>query len=65
MNDGMLVITITNPYNETESSAPNGTGFGLAGVQRRLQLLYARGDLLSTHKQNGQFTTILKIPQDV
>jgi len=64
-DDGMLVIAITNPYNETETSALNGTGFGLAGVQRRLQLLYARADLLNTHKENSLFTTTLKIPQDV
>lgn len=65
MNDGMLVITIANPYNEAEQSTPRGTGFGLAGVQRRLQLLYARADLLTTRKEGGTFTTTLKIPQDV
>lgn len=65
MNDGMLVITISNPYNEAEQSSPRGTGFGLAGVQRRLQLLYARTDLLTTRKEQGIFTSTLKIPQDV
>lgn len=65
MNNGLLVITIANPYNEAEQSTPRGTGFGLAGVQRRLQLLYARADLLITHNERGIFTTTLKIPQDV
>lgn len=65
MKDRLLEITITNPYNEAEASSPRGTGFGLAGVQRRLQLLYARTDLLATRKDKGIFTTTLKIPQDV
>lgn len=65
IKDGLLEIAITNPYNEAETEAPRGTGFGLAGVLRRLQLLYARADLLATKKDNGIFTTTLKIPQDV
>jgi two-component system LytT family sensor kinase len=58
----ILTITITNPY-EPNTQPPKGTGFGLEGVQRRLFLLYARTDLLETHKQDDTFTTILKIPQ--
>jgi sensor histidine kinase YesM len=41
----------------------HGTGFGLASIQRRLFLLFARNDLLLTEKQNSVFTTILLIPQ--
>ncbi len=62
--DGMVFITITNPFDAT-STPPKGTGFGLEGVARRLFLMYARTDLLETHKQDNIFTTILKIPQHV
>jgi LytS/YehU family sensor histidine kinase len=58
----MLTIAITNPY-EPNTEPPKGTGFGLEGVQRRLYLLYARTDLLETQKNETNFTTILKIPQ--
>lgn len=58
-----LTITITNPYDEN-MQPPRGTGFGLEGIQRRLYLLYARTDLLETHKDGQDFTTILKIPQN-
>lgn len=59
----MLILTITNPYDAT-TQPPKGTGFGLEGIQRRLYLSYARTDLLETHKDNENFTTILKIPQN-
>lgn len=58
----MLMLTITNPY-DADMQPPKGTGFGLAGIQRRLYLLYARTDLLETKKDGQYFTTILKIPQ--
>jgi two-component system LytT family sensor kinase len=57
-----LEITVTNPYNSTESPA-RGTGFGLTGIRRRLFLLYARADLLETQNTKNLFTTILKIPR--
>jgi len=59
----MLTITITNPY-DPETQPPKGTGFGLEGIQRRLYLIYARTDLLETDKDEQNFTTILKIPQN-
>lgn len=57
-----LVVTVQNPY-DRETSRPQGTGFGLSSVQRRLYLLYGRNDLLTTSANNNQFTTIIKIPQ--
>jgi len=60
--DSILTITITNPY-DPQTAAPKGTGFGLQGIRRRLELLYARADLLETQKDEHNFTTILKIPQ--
>lgn len=61
----MLILTITNPYDADAGKTPKGTGFGLKGVGRRLQLVYARADLLDTEKTENTFTTILKIPQHV
>jgi len=63
LQDNMLVITITNPYDEGQTRSSKGTGFGLEGIRRRLYLLYARTDLLETQKTEQLFTTILKIPQ--
>ncbi|MCB0696355.1 MAG: histidine kinase [Chitinophagaceae bacterium] len=62
--NGLLIFTISNPYDAQTNNSPKGTGFGLAGVQRRLYLLYARADLLETSKDGQIFTTTLKIPQD-
>lgn len=60
--DNNLVVTITNPF-DPETAVPKGTGFGLQSVQRRLYLLFARTDLLTTDTENNNFTTIVKIPQ--
>src|SRR6188474_75951 len=57
-----LVITVENPF-DPETSAPKGTGFGLQSVQRRLYLLFARNDLVSTEAKENIFTTVIKIPQ--
>jgi len=62
LNDSMLLIEITNPY-DPYTQPPKGTGFGLEGIKRRLYLLYARADLLEIKKNGQYFTTILKIPQ--
>ncbi len=60
----MLEVEVTNPFDESTSSRA-GTGFGLSGVQRRLDLLFSRTDLLKTSKSAGTFITILRIPQAV
>jgi len=57
-----LVISVTNPF-DPETSAPKGTGFGLQSVHRRLFLLFARNDLVSTEVKENNFTTTIKIPQ--
>lgn len=57
-----LVIEIRNPFDPSAGSATNGVGFGLQSIRRRLQLLYARQDLLTTEKQGNLFITTLKIP---
>ena len=60
--DHHLRVTVTNPF-DPETSAPKGTGFGLQSVQRRLYLLFARHDLVSTEAKENIFTTTIKIPQ--
>ena len=60
--DNNLVISVTNPF-DPETAAPKGTGFGLQSVQRRLFLLFARNDLMSTEAKENIFTTTIKIPQ--
>jgi LytS/YehU family sensor histidine kinase len=58
-----LVIKVMNPFDPETAVPRRGTGFGLQSVQRRLQLLYARNDLMTTEVKDNIFTTQLKIPQ--
>jgi two-component system LytT family sensor kinase len=58
------VISVQNPFDPETSRPKQGTGFGLSSIQRRLYLLFARSDLLTTSVENSnQFITIVKIPQ--
>ncbi|MBO9570697.1 MAG: histidine kinase [Chitinophagaceae bacterium] len=57
-----LEITVQNPYDPETSSPKTGTGFGLSSVQRRLYLLFARNDLLTTSTDQRIFSTTVKIP---
>ena len=58
-----LVIRVLNPFDPETSSPKQGIGFGLKSIQRRLYLLFARTDLLTTDAKQNIFTTIVKIPQ--
>ncbi|WP_211240587.1 sensor histidine kinase [Adhaeribacter aquaticus] len=58
-----LKIQVSNPFDAQTAQPKRGTGFGLAGIQRRLFLLFARTDLLSTATDNSLFITTIKIPQ--
>ena len=58
-----LVFRVQNPFDPETSSPKQGTGFGLKSVQRRLYLLFARTDLLTTNAKENIFTTVVKIPQ--
>jgi len=62
-DDNYLTLMVQNPYDPKTARPRKGTGFGLSGVQRRLNLLYARNDLIETHANDNIFTTIIKIPQ--
>ena len=58
----LLYIKISNPY-DSEMLPQKGSGFGLNGLRRRLYLLYARNDLLTTTTSENIFTVILKVPK--
>ncbi|WP_347157358.1 sensor histidine kinase [Pontibacter chitinilyticus] len=60
-----LLISIENPYDPASLRPRKGAGFGLDSIRRRLYLLYARHDLLTTRQQEGVFTTNIKIPQSL
>jgi sensor histidine kinase YesM len=57
-----LLLEVSNPF-DPEFAAPEGTGFGLSSVERRLYLLFGRKDLLATEAAGGLFRVTLKIPQ--
>lgn len=59
----LLYIAITNPFDTDQFDGRKGTGFGLSSIQRRLCLLYSRTDLLDTSIYKNTFTSTLKIPQ--
>lgn len=61
--DGDLVVQVSNPFDPNTAYPNKGTGFGLNSVRRRLYLLFARNDLLSTEAKDNVFTCTVKIPQ--
>ena len=63
--DNYLDVTVQNPFDPETSQPLKGTGFGLASIQRRLFLLFARHDLLKTQKENDHFITTILIPQTI
>jgi sensor histidine kinase YesM len=62
--DDYLTITVQNPFDPETSAPRHGTGFGLSSVQRRLYLLFARNDLLTTSVNGRLFLTTVKIPHN-
>jgi LytS/YehU family sensor histidine kinase len=62
-DNGYLVISVQNPFDKETSHAAQGTGFGLHSVQRRLELVFGRNDLLFTGTHENIFTSTVKIPQ--
>lgn len=63
--DGYLEVNVQNPFDPETSQPLKGTGFGLASIQRRLFLLFARNDLLKTQKEDDHFITTILIPQNI
>ncbi len=63
ITDAGLEVTVQNPYDEETAQPLGGTGFGLASIKRRLFLLFARHDLLTTTVKENNFITKILIPQ--
>lgn len=64
MNErGNLKVIVQNPFDPETSAPSKGTGFGLSSIQRRLFLLFARNDLLTTKKEGEYFITTVLVPQ--
>jgi Putative regulator of cell autolysis len=61
--DNDLEIIVQNPFDATTATTQAGTGFGLSSVKKRLSILFARNDLLTTSTIETIFTTKLIIPQ--
>ncbi len=58
-----LLLEVSNPYDSATAHPNKGTGFGLVSINRRLDLLYNRNDLLDTQSKDNHFITSIKIPQ--
>ena len=56
-----LHLELSNPVDE-DLQDKKGTGFGLSGLRKKLYLLYAQNQLLTTHREGNIFQTTLKIP---
>lgn len=57
-----LLVEISNPFDKDVQPA-EGSGFGLNGLKRRLYLLYARNDLLTTRVEENNFIVRLLLPE--
>ncbi len=62
VSDNLLLLTIVNPF-DPDMQPPEGTGFGLRSVKRRLYLLFARTDLLKAEALENNYTVTIKIPK--
>lgn len=58
-----LCVMVSNPHDPETALPVRGTGFGLSSIKRRLYLLFARNDLLTTVSNDEIFETIIRIPQ--
>ena len=61
--NGLLEVSVQNPFDELTSAPVKGTGFGLSSIRRRLFLLFGRQDLLQIKKEAEKFITTITIPQ--
>ena len=59
--ENYLLITVQNPF-DPQDSGPEGIGFGLSSIERRLFLIFGRTDLLLKSAQNNLFQVQLKLP---
>lgn len=63
LEDGLLLLRVSNPFDSNTSSGLPGTGFGHRSVKRSLYLLYGRTDLFSLTQKEGVFKAEVKIPR--
>lgn len=63
LENNLLSIEISNPFEQDQPEQKKGTGFGLTSIQRRLYLLFGRTDLLQTSVDGNTFISTLRIPQ--
>ena len=56
-----LKVLMKNPFDPNQPKK-KGTGFGLESIRKKLYLLFAENELLTTKVEEGQFITHLKIP---
>lgn len=61
LSNGLLALTISNNY-DPDSIPQTGEGIGLSNIQKRLQLVYGRNDLLQVAKKEDIFRVTLKFP---
>jgi two-component system, LytTR family, sensor kinase len=59
--ENYLLITVQNPF-DPQDSGPEGIGFGLSSIERRLFLIFGRTDLLQKSAENNLFQVQLKLP---
>ena len=59
--ENYLLITVQNPF-DSQDSGPEGIGFGLSSIERRLFLIFGRTDLLHKSAENNLFQVQLKLP---
>jgi LytS/YehU family sensor histidine kinase len=59
--ENYLLITVQNPF-DPQDSGPEGIGFGLSSIERRLFLIFGRTDLLLKSEENNLFQVQLKLP---
>ncbi|MFK7952176.1 MAG: sensor histidine kinase [Ekhidna sp.] len=57
----LLHISINNNFDK-DAVPSKGEGIGLESVRKRLNLVFDRSDLLEIHKEETEFTVIVKIP---
>ncbi len=62
LESSYFILEVVNPF-DPESTATEGTGFGLSSIGRRLFLLFGRTDLLESGPEAHLFKVKLKIPQ--
>lgn len=61
-SDQFATISISNPYDEINTSSSMGKGYGLDSIRKKMYLLYQRNDLIQISKNESVFSFQLKIP---